>query len=191
MSSTFHLKNACSAISPPPPSPFSSLSHYFSNFRSPEALLQAGWSFATDIWSLGLVIAEIHLGIDSLFPFCVPSLHLHLMSRVLQAPIPPSLISTGLSNRNQHNVGLFVCDASGVPQPRLATTSEHRRAMNGRATLWSRVDDKTLTSLLHGMLAVDPAKRVSAKTALAYSYVNGTSSTCPSSTTATTDASSK
>ena len=35
-------------------------------YRGPEVVLQAGWSFPSDVWSLGCIVAEIHSG-DLLF----------------------------------------------------------------------------------------------------------------------------
>ena len=58
-------------------------------YRAPEVILGLGWSFPSDIWSVGCILAELYCG-DLLFATHDDMEHLALMERRL-GPLPPSL----------------------------------------------------------------------------------------------------
>ena len=56
-------------------------------YRSPEVLLGIGWSYPSDMWSVGCIIAELLTG-DLLFATHEDMEHLALMEKILAKPLP-------------------------------------------------------------------------------------------------------
>ena len=152
-------------------------------YRSPEAILQAGWSYPTDIWSLGCILAELHIG-HVLFPLVSEELHLELMARLLGRPLPASLIARGFANLNQHNRPLLAVDRFGAPQ--LKPCAKPERAA-GFPRLEHAVSDPSLAALLRGLLEPDPALRLSAKATGRHGYLTALPAQLPATEAATTD----
>lgn len=59
-------------------------------YRAPEVILQLGWSFASDIWSVGCIAAELYTG-ELLFPTHSNTEHLALMERCI-GRFPDSMV---------------------------------------------------------------------------------------------------
>jgi len=75
-------------------------------YRSPEVLLGLGWSYPSDLWSIGCILAELFTG-DLLFRTHEDLEHLALMERILGAPLPPALTLKALEPfRNTQKDGL-------------------------------------------------------------------------------------
>jgi dual-specificity kinase len=60
-------------------------------YRAPEIILELGWSFPCDIWSIGCILVEFFKG-DLLFPTDDDLEHLAMMESVCGNRIKPSLI---------------------------------------------------------------------------------------------------
>eukprot|EP00284_Hemiselmis_tepida_P009805 CAMPEP_0174923108 /NCGR_PEP_ID=MMETSP1355-20121228/6361_1 /TAXON_ID=464990 /ORGANISM="Hemiselmis tepida, Strain CCMP443" /LENGTH=256 /DNA_ID=CAMNT_0016168763 /DNA_START=46 /DNA_END=816 /DNA_ORIENTATION=- len=56
-------------------------------YRPPEAVLQAGWSFPLDTWGVGCVLCELAVG-AKVFCLAHNDVHLHMIERLLGAPSP-------------------------------------------------------------------------------------------------------
>merc|ERR1712000_180120 len=61
------------------------------HYRAPEIILQLGWSFPCDIWSIGCIIVEFFTG-DALFQTHDNLEHLAMMERVFGHRIDTSLV---------------------------------------------------------------------------------------------------
>jgi dual-specificity kinase len=60
-------------------------------YRAPEIILELGWSFPCDVWSIGCILVELFKG-DLLFPTANDLEHLAMMENVCGERINPSLV---------------------------------------------------------------------------------------------------
>ena len=128
-------------------------------YRSPEAILHAGWSFPTDIFSTGCVVAELFAR-RAVFPLCPDDAHLYLMQRCTGQPLPAALIRRGWANRNKYNAALLALDGAGCPSVVYSAGTAAAGALV--PSLDELVADRGFRSLLAAMLELDPSKRVTA-----------------------------
>ena len=139
------------------------------HYRSPEAVLQAGYSYALDVWAAGCITAELATG-RKLFALVHADVHLALMEACL-GPIPLDLIARGRANPNQQNPHLFASQPDGAP--RLAAPRRDRASLAALAAarpLGQLIGDPALRSLLEGMLAHDPGQRLTAADCLRHEF---------------------
>lgn len=61
------------------------------HYRAPEIILQLGWSFPCDIWSIGCILVEFFTG-DALFQTHDNLEHLAMMEVVCNGKIDPKLV---------------------------------------------------------------------------------------------------
>ena len=138
------------------------------HYRSPEAVLQAGYSYPLDVWAAGCILAELATG-AKLFALAHPDVHLALMETTL-GPVPPDLVARGWANPAQQNRHLFV---AGDGPPRLAPARRDRAAQAALAAarpLGQVIRDPVLRGLLEGMLAHDPGRRLAAADCLRHEF---------------------
>jgi len=64
-------------------------------YRSPEVLLGLGWSYPSDMWSVGCILAELYTG-ELLFGTHEDLEHLALMEKILGKPLPRRLTKRAL-----------------------------------------------------------------------------------------------
>jgi serine/threonine protein kinase len=145
-------------------------------YIAPEALLQADWNAAVDIWGAGCVVAEIAAG-KTLFPTSGKcDLYLYCMQTAMEAPIPPTLLrSAGKFPDPSNPARPPIVDASGmIPFPASGT---------GKfcpAPLSSTIQSVQVLPLLRQLLALDPTVRATPSQALA-KLSGQSSSSIPSS----------
>jgi len=72
------------------------------HYRAPEIILQLGWSFPCDIWSIGCIIVEFFTG-DALFQTHDNLEHLAMMEAVCNAKIEPKMIRQVVANGRNNN----------------------------------------------------------------------------------------
>ena len=147
-------------------------------YIAPEALLQADWNTAVDVWGAGCVIFEIISG-KTLFPTSGKSdIYLYCMQTALETPIPPTLIrSAGKFPDPSNPVQPPTLNASGmIPIPASGT------GKFSPAPLSAVIKNVQLLPLLRQLLALDPTIRLTASQALA--NLSGKSGSIPSSTNA-------
>lgn len=65
-------------------------------YRSPEVLLGLGWSFASDMWSVGCILGELMSG-NLLFNTHEDLEHLALMQKILDRPLPPGMLERAIA----------------------------------------------------------------------------------------------
>lgn len=71
------------------------------HYRAPEIILNLGWSFPCDIWSIGCILVEFFTG-DALFQTHDNLEHLAMMESVCGGKIDPKLVRQVLQGRNGH-----------------------------------------------------------------------------------------
>ena len=138
-------------------------------YRAPEVMLGAQWNVAVDIWSLGCVLVEALLGAP-LFPAATVERMLAMHVAVL-GPLPPSLfggareaVRVGATPKQvMYEVDERVGLVRLAPQPTVLA----------RVLPSAAASRPKLLSLLEGMLALDPTKRLTAEKARWHSFLNG------------------
>jgi dual-specificity kinase/CDC-like kinase len=133
-------------------------------YRAPEVILGWGWSYPSDLWSVGCIIAELYRG-ELLFATHDNFEHLALMERAV-GPFPRECLDRGTSNsltrecfdsRGWHKI-------SAVLSPR---SIEHVRKMAPVDMLVDERDRRSgLGQLLRSLLTIDPKRRATAREAL-------------------------
>jgi len=141
-------------------------------YRAPEVILGWGWSYPSDLWSAGCIIAELYLG-ELLFATHDNAEHLALMERAV-GPFPKELLDRSRSSSMVNSEGdslVRECFDSrgwhkirGVLSPR---SIEHVRKMVPLEQMVLERDCPTgLGCLLRSLLTIDPKRRATAKEAL-------------------------
>ncbi|KAH7462488.1 hypothetical protein PRIC1_014937 [Phytophthora ramorum] len=140
-------------------------------YRSPEVILGLGWSYPSDIWSAGCIIAELYLG-ELLFATHENLEHLALIERCI-GPLPVKMAAQAskhsASSKFFHRGRLNWPDGSSGEE-----SVDHVRRMRSLADLLSPEDAQSgLLELLQLMLVLDPENRVTAKEALNTPFFDG------------------
>ena len=130
-------------------------------YRSPEAILHAGWSFPTDVFSAGCVLAELFAR-RPLFPLCPDDAHLRLMQRCTGQPLPTALVRRAWARRSQYNAALLAVDGAGSPRVVCSPAAAAAAGAELVPTLEALVPERALRGLMAAMLDLDPSKRATA-----------------------------
>uniref|UniRef100_K3WAZ2 Protein kinase domain-containing protein n=1 Tax=Globisporangium ultimum (strain ATCC 200006 / CBS 805.95 / DAOM BR144) TaxID=431595 RepID=K3WAZ2_GLOUD len=138
-------------------------------YRSPEVILGLGWSFPSDIWSAGCIIAELYLG-ELLFATHDNLEHLALIERSI-GKLPAHMIA----NASKPAVKFFRRGKLNWPEGASSEESvDHVRKMRTLEQLLAPDDAASgLLDLLQLMLILDPEDRVTAKEALNNPFFDG------------------
>ena len=132
-------------------------------YRAPEVILGWGWSYPSDLWSVGCIIAELYRG-ELLFATHDNAEHLALMERAA-GPFPRecldrstnSLTRECFDTRGWHKIGEVLSLRS----------IEHVRKMAPVEMLVDERDRRSgLGQLLRSLLKIDPKRRATARDAL-------------------------
>lgn len=119
-------------------------------YRAPEVILQAGWSYGADVWAMGVTIIEVLLK-HRPFATHMELTLLHMQERTVGAQMPQDMIQRGLAKRKElisvHRSSL------ALPMPQEAPKINAVRPLN------MLIQDKSLLSLLQQMLTLDTARR--------------------------------
>ena len=59
-------------------------------YRAPEVILGLEWSFPSDMWSVGCILAELYIG-EMLFPTHDDGEHLAMMEKITETHLPASM----------------------------------------------------------------------------------------------------
>ncbi|EGZ26540.1 hypothetical protein PHYSODRAFT_551845 [Phytophthora sojae] len=140
-------------------------------YRSPEVILGLGWSYPSDIWSAGCIIAELYLG-ELLFATHENMEHLALIERCI-GPLPVKMAAQ--ASKHSSTSKFFHRGRLNWPGGSSSEESvDHVRKMRRLADLISPEDAQSgLLELLQLMLVLDPENRVTAKEALNTPFFDG------------------
>lgn len=130
-------------------------------YRAPEVILELGWSYPSDLWSAGCIIAELYTG-DLLFATHNNAEHLALMERGL-GPFPREMLARSRVAPRFFDVG------AGQSRWREELDKESQRHVRRQPRLeevFARHLDSGIVELVAGLLEIDPKRRLSARRAL-------------------------
>lgn len=136
-------------------------------YRSPEVLLETSWSFPSDIWSVGCIIAEIYLG-GLLFQTHGNLEHLALIERCCGL-FPYRLLE-------QSPVSRQYFDSRGKTRlSELSSESQDHvrdiKRLRDVFALEDRRDRSGIADLMKALLEIDPGRRATASQALQMTFV--------------------
>ncbi|XP_063827563.1 probable dual specificity protein kinase madd-3 isoform X2 [Ostrinia nubilalis] len=132
------------------------------HYRAPEVILELGWSQPCDVWSIGCIMFELHLGI-TLFQTHDNREHLAMMERIL-GPIPYRMARKTRTKYFYHgkldwdeksSAGRYVRENCKPLLRYLQSTSEEHRQ---------------LFELIGRMLEYEPQQRITLRDALAHPF---------------------
>ncbi|GKT37052.1 Kinase, CMGC CLK [Aduncisulcus paluster] len=143
-------------------------------YRPPEVILECGWSFAADIWSLGCIIFELYTG-QMLFRTHDSAQHIAMMEKIL-GPLPRRMTQ----NCGRNVVGKLLTTEGKVMFPIPSTTeAEKNRLRQCKILSDTRVGEcPALLDLLTKMLVLDPYKRITAEQVLKHRFFNPVGEAC-------------
>jgi hypothetical protein len=129
-------------------------------YRAPEVVLQGGWSYESDVWSIGCTIAELATG-TALFPDQInENVHLMLMEKCLERRLPQALLERAWQKGVARSNNWLVKSNQGrYSVNRKIGDILQEKKFNGCNALSDMVSDLDLFDLLCKLLEFDPAKR--------------------------------
>jgi CDC-like kinase len=137
-------------------------------YRAPEVILGWGWSYPSDLWSAGCIIAELYLG-ELLFATHDNAEHLALIERAV-GPFKRDLLEMS----SDSSLARECFDSHGWHRIRGVLSSrsiEHVRKMVPVGQIVLEHDRPSgLGRLLRQLLTIDPKRRVTAREALMFSF---------------------
>lgn len=132
-------------------------------YRSPEVILETGWSMPSDMWSLGCILAELYQG-ELLFPTHSNVEHLALMEKMIGF-FPRRML------KNAKQVADEAFDASGRHRMERVLPAENEAFVRKSPSLEEivrRPEDRWFLRLLRQILVLDPMERATAHECLKY-----------------------
>jgi len=119
-------------------------------YRGPEVVLNLSWSYPSDIWSIGCILAEFYCG-ELLFATHDDTEHLHLMKKLLAVDgFPKHMI-------NKKNEQMLEW-----PTPSNANVAKSIKYIQKSKTLNQLIADDHLFDLIQKCLVIDPNRRITA-----------------------------
>jgi len=141
-------------------------------YRGPEVILESGWSYPCDLWSIGCMMMELYTS-DLLFPVHHTDEHLAVINHVC-GTIPKHMVPASSSYFKATGE---LTDPECFPNTR-ARHVRHRQTLKEII----RPRDAEFCDVVQKMLAVDPAERITAPQALQHSFFSDNRATTANST---------
>ncbi|KAL4970262.1 putative protein kinase (Lkh1) [Aspergillus stella-maris] len=146
------------------------------HYRAPEIILNLGWSFPCDIWSIGCILVEFFTG-DALFQTHDNLEHLAMMEAVIGERIDPKLVRQvmqGGRNGNQNQASKYFL-RNKLDYPNDETTRASKKYVQAMKRLTAFLPTNTkfyrlFLDLLQRIFVYDPKQRITAKDALKHPW---------------------
>ncbi|KAI0402670.1 kinase-like domain-containing protein [Xylaria palmicola] len=150
------------------------------HYRAPEIILGLGWSFPCDIWSIGCILVEFFTG-DALFQTHDNLEHLAMMENVCDSRIDTHLVQmvNKSAPRNSSNSPAKYFKRWKLDYPTSETTRASKRFVRNMKRLGDIIPAtspflRLFLDLLQKIFVYDPAKRITARQALAHPWFRET-----------------
>ncbi|PYH94837.1 kinase-like protein [Aspergillus ellipticus CBS 707.79] len=146
------------------------------HYRAPEIILNLGWSFPCDIWSIGCILVEFFTG-DALFQTHDNLEHLAMMEAVIGDRIDTRLVRQvmqgGRSGSQNQSAKYF--NRNKLEYPNEQTTRASRKYVRAMKQLPEFIPTNTkfhklFLDLLQRIFVYDPKNRITAKEALKHPW---------------------
>ncbi|CAO1638699.1 unnamed protein product [Sympodiomycopsis kandeliae] len=140
------------------------------HYRAPEIILNMGWSYPCDAWSIGCILIEFYTG-DALFQTHDNLEHLAMMEQVL-GPMPDSFRRKAETYKADYfRYGRLDFPNSETPKNSKKYVAGMKRLNDivSKAVAWKKHNDRFL-HLLKRLLEFDPSKRIKVADALCHPY---------------------
>eukprot|EP00590_Aulacoseira_subarctica_P001178 CAMPEP_0172432640 /NCGR_PEP_ID=MMETSP1064-20121228/64332_1 /TAXON_ID=202472 /ORGANISM="Aulacoseira subarctica , Strain CCAP 1002/5" /LENGTH=596 /DNA_ID=CAMNT_0013180107 /DNA_START=151 /DNA_END=1941 /DNA_ORIENTATION=- len=132
-------------------------------YRAPEVILELPWSYPSDLWSLGCILAELYTG-NLFFATHDNKEHFGLMEQAI-GPFPKSILEKASSPIKK------VFDSrSGLFSRRLLSSSSRKHVERMPPLDNKFLKDADFLHLLKELLVIDPHRRATALDALHFSF---------------------
>ncbi|KAL8946568.1 MAG: hypothetical protein Q9222_007053 [Ikaeria aurantiellina] len=146
------------------------------HYRAPEIILNLGWSFPCDIWSIGCILVEFFTG-DALFQTHDNLEHLAMMEAVCNGKLDAKLvrqIQSGGRGSNGNQAAKYFTRGK-LDYPNHETTKGSKKYVKAMKPLTdcipsSNIFNKQFLDLLKKIFVYDPMKRITAKQALRHPW---------------------
>ncbi|KAF2148403.1 kinase-like protein [Myriangium duriaei CBS 260.36] len=142
------------------------------HYRAPEIILNLGWSFPCDIWSIGCILVEFFTG-DALFQTHDNLEHLAMMEAVCDGAIDKTLVRQVCAGRGSNkNTAAAFFKRLVLDYPQQETPKSSKRFVKAMKKLHEIIPghttpfNKHFLDLLRKIFVYDPKKRITAKEAL-------------------------
>lgn len=151
------------------------------HYRAPEIILNLGWSYPCDIWSIGCILVEFYTG-DALFQTHDNLEHLAMMESVCGGRIEQKLVrqvqGSGRNN-NRNQASAFFTRALRLDYPNAETSKASKKYVRAMKTLPEVIPaattfNKQFLDLLKRIFMYDPKQRLTAKQALKHPWFKET-----------------
>lgn len=156
-------------------------------YRAPEVILGLPWSYPSDVWSCGCMMAELFTG-ELLFATHEDIEHIAIMKQIFGEAIPSAMVKKALkragatttskkskSRRGDETVTIDkMFDRDGYLRwPEQSSGSESERHVRQQQSLEEMVSNRQLCELIRQCLQYDPEKRISCQDALGHAFFKG------------------
>ncbi|KAI9789142.1 MAG: dual specificity protein kinase kns1 [Candelina submexicana] len=147
------------------------------HYRAPEIILNLGWSYPCDIWSIGCILVEFFTG-DALFQTHDNLEHLAMMESVcggkLDTKLARQVVQGGRGN-NGNQAAKFFGRGYKLDYPNAETTRPSRKYVKAMKHLEEIIPpntpfNKLFIELLRRIFVYDPKQRITAKEALQHPW---------------------
>ncbi|KAI4213881.1 MAG: hypothetical protein LQ351_003576 [Letrouitia transgressa] len=151
------------------------------HYRAPEIILNLGWSFPCDIWSIGCILVEFFTG-DALFQTHDNLEHLAMMESICNAKIEPKLVrqvqNSGRGS-NANAAAKYFNRYLKLDYPNQETPKNSKKYVKAMKQISDIIPqttsfNKQFHDLLQKIFVYDPNKRISAKNALKHPWFRET-----------------
>ncbi|KAI2008611.1 serine threonine protein kinase CMGC group [Ophidiomyces ophidiicola] len=144
------------------------------HYRAPEIILNLGWSFACDIWSIGCILVEFFTG-DALFQTHDNLEHLAMMESVCGTRIDTRLVRQVMQGRGGANPSAKYFNRTRLDYPNQETSRASRKYVKAMKQLQDFIPSNTpfnkhFLDLLRRIFVYDPHSRITALDALKHPW---------------------
>ncbi|KAE9969503.1 hypothetical protein BLS_006302 [Venturia inaequalis] len=149
------------------------------HYRAPEIILNLGWSYACDIWSIGCILVEFYTG-DALFQTHDNLEHLAMMEAVCGQKLDKSIIQMVMakergSTHKNPAAQYFRGREKKLDYPNPETAKASRKYVRAMKRLEDTIQphsdfNRQFLDLLRKIFVYDPNKRITAKQALKHPW---------------------
>ncbi|KMP07169.1 dual specificity protein kinase kns1 [Coccidioides immitis] len=146
------------------------------HYRAPEIILNLGWTFPCDIWSIGCILVEFFTG-DALFQTHDNLEHLAMMESVVGSRIDTKLVRQVMQGRNGSNPAAKYFNRTRLDYPNQDTPRSSRKYVKAMKQLQDFIPannsfNKQFLDLLRRIFVYDPFARIKASEALKHPWFN-------------------